>query len=184
VGPVRPPRLVPIPFELDRSTLVGYAIGGAYGNAISGPAAAIVFFVISGFCIHYPFRNGAPIPLKVYYSSRYARVLIPMAAAIALGFPLGLELGLLTDSILWSIVCEEIYYLLYPALLRLRHAFGIRRLVAVAFVLGLLVVVVRDPSAKNYPSYGFALNWVLGLPCWPPRLRPRGGHAGRRTQPP
>lgn len=157
---------VPVPFELDKSTLPGLILRGMYGNAVSGPAAVTVFFVISGFCIHYPFRNGAPIPLKSYYSRRYARVLIPMAAAIALGLPLGINLGLLTDSILWSLVCEEIYYFIYPLLLRLRRAYGMKPLVGGAFVLALLVIALRDPYAKNYPSYGVTLNWVVGLPCW------------------
>jgi peptidoglycan/LPS O-acetylase OafA/YrhL len=157
---------VPIPFDVDRSTPFGYLIAGAHGNAISGQAAVIVFFVISGFCIHYPFRNGAAIPLKSYYARRYARVLIPMAAAIALGYPLGIELGLLTDSILWSLVCEEIYYLLYPGLLRLRRSFGMKKLLAGTFVVALLVIALVNPRAGNYPSFGLSLNWLVGLPCW------------------
>src|SRR3954463_9589743 len=67
-------------------------VEAALGNLFSGPAAVIVFFVISGFCIHYPFRDGRPLPLKSYYSRRYVRILIPMAAAIALGVPLHLDL--------------------------------------------------------------------------------------------
>jgi peptidoglycan/LPS O-acetylase OafA/YrhL len=152
--------------HIDRESLLGYLLAGAYGNAVSGPAAVIVFFVISGFCIHYPFRNGAGIPLKSYYARRYARVLLPMAAAIALGHPLGIKLGLLADSILWSLVCEEIYYLIYPALLLVRRSAGMKPLLLASFLAALAVVVVRDPHAGNYPSYGFALNWVLGLPCW------------------
>jgi peptidoglycan/LPS O-acetylase OafA/YrhL len=156
----------PLVSRIDRDSLLGYAIAGAYGNVVSGPAAVIVFFVISGFCIHYPFRGGAPIPLKSYYARRYARVLLPMAAAILLGHPLGIHLGLLSDSILWSLVCEEIYYLIYPALLWIRRSIGLKPLLAAAFVAGYAVVVIKDPHAGNYPSYGFALNWVLGLPCW------------------
>src|SRR3954469_20376023 len=90
-------------------------VEAALGNLFSGPAAVIVFFVISGFCIHYPFRDGKPIPLLSYYSRRYLRVLVPMGAAILLGKALGVELTLLKDSILWSLIAEEIYYLLYPA---------------------------------------------------------------------
>ena len=156
----------------DGSTWVGYLgyfgnlIAGAYRNAVSAQAAVIVFFVISGFCIHYPFRNGASIPLKSYYSRRYARVLIPMVATIALGHPLGIRLDLLTHSILWSLVCEEIYYLLYPGLLRLRRAVGMKALALAAFLLALLVIVVRNPRAGHYPSFGVELNWVVGLPCW------------------
>src|ERR1700730_15498400 len=48
-------------------------------NAINGPAAVIVFFVVSGFCIH--FRNRAGLVVrswKAYYMRRYLRILIPM----------------------------------------------------------------------------------------------------------
>jgi peptidoglycan/LPS O-acetylase OafA/YrhL len=157
---------IPLISGIDRSHTLGNLIAGSYGNLVSGPAAVVVFFVISGFCIHYPFRNGAPIPLRSYYARRYARVLLPMAAAILLGYPLGIELGLLTDSILWSLVCEEIYYLIYPALLRVRQHLGMRPLLGVSFVVAVLMVLVKDPYAGNYPSYGVFLNWVLGLPCW------------------
>lgn len=156
----------PLVSRIDRTNPLGYFIAGSYGNFVSGPAAVIVFFVISGFCIHYPFRGGAPIPLRSYYARRYARVLIPMAAAILLGHPLGINLGVLTDSILWSLVCEEIYYLIYPGLLRIRRSIGLKALLAAAFVAAYAVVLIRDPRAGNYPSYGVALNWVLGLPCW------------------
>jgi peptidoglycan/LPS O-acetylase OafA/YrhL len=122
--------------------------------------------VISGFCIHYPFRHGALIPLRSYYARRYARVLLPMTAGILLGHPLGIDLGLLSDSILWSLVCEEIYYLVYPGLLRVRQIVGMRALLMGAFLLAALLVLVKDPHAGNYASYGFGLNWVLGLPCW------------------
>jgi peptidoglycan/LPS O-acetylase OafA/YrhL len=156
---------LPLVAGIDRTSRLGYLIAGAFTNAVSGPAAVVVFFVISGFCIHYPFRDGAPVPLTAFYSRRYARVLIPMAAAILLGRPLGIKLGVLSDSILWSLVAEEIYYFLYPGLHALRHLVSFRPLIVLAYLLAILVVL-RDPWAGDYPSYGPSLNWVLGLPCW------------------
>jgi peptidoglycan/LPS O-acetylase OafA/YrhL len=156
---------LPLVAGIDRTTRVGYLIAGAFANAVSGPAAVVVFFVISGFCIHYPFRGGVPVPLTAFYSRRYARVLIPMAAAILLGRPLGIKLGVLSDSILWSLVAEEIYYFLYPGLHALRRFVSFRPLIGLAYLLAILVVL-RDPRAGDYPSYGASLNWVLGFPCW------------------
>jgi peptidoglycan/LPS O-acetylase OafA/YrhL len=89
-----------------------------------------------------------------------------MAAAMLLGRALGLELSLLSDSILWSLVCEEIYYLLYPLLLRLMRVIGLLPLIAAAYVASVLVVVWIDPRAGNYASYGCSFNWLVGLPCW------------------
>jgi peptidoglycan/LPS O-acetylase OafA/YrhL len=143
-----------------------WALRALLNNAFNGPAAVIAFFVISGFCIHFPNRKGLQMrSWKAYYARRYVRILIPMAVAIALSLPLGMRFGLFTDSILWSLLCEEIYYLLYPALLALKDRMGWRGLMTLAGVLAFLTVLT-NPHAGDYASYGPALNWVLGLPCW------------------
>jgi peptidoglycan/LPS O-acetylase OafA/YrhL len=135
-------------------------------SAFNGPAAVIVFFVISGFCIHFPNRNRLEVrSWKLYYARRYLRTLIPMTVALALAVPLKVPFGLFTDSVLWSLLCEEIYYLLYPGLLLLRDRMGWPSLMALAWVLSALVLLT-DPRAVIYPAYGPGLNWVLGLPCW------------------
>jgi peptidoglycan/LPS O-acetylase OafA/YrhL len=135
-------------------------------NLVNGPAAVIVFFIISGFCIHFPNRKGVVIrSWKMYFTRRYVRILIPMTAAIALSVPLGMKFGLFSDSILWSLLCEEIYYLLYPGLLTLRDGFGWRNLLIAAWSLSLLVILTH-PGARYYPSFGPALTWALFLPCW------------------
>jgi peptidoglycan/LPS O-acetylase OafA/YrhL len=135
-------------------------------NLFNGQAAVIAFFIISGFCIHFPNRRGFEMPSwAAYYLGRYIRILVPMAVAIALALPLKLKLGIFSDSILWSLLCEEIYYFLYPVLLRLRDLLGWRTLLLLASVLSLLTILTA-PGAKVYPAYGPWLNWTLGLPCW------------------
>jgi peptidoglycan/LPS O-acetylase OafA/YrhL len=150
---------------IDKSQFIGWSIAGFYNNVFSGPAAVIIFFVISGFCINYPFRNGRTPQLLPYYSRRYIRILIPMALAIILAWPLGIKLHLLNGSILWSLLAEEIYYAIFPFLLILKKRFGWLTLTIAAYVLS-IGVVLQDPGAGDYPSYGPYLNWLLGLPCW------------------
>lgn len=157
---------LPLPDGIDRLPHVGRIARVFVGNLFSGPAAVIVFFLVSGFCIHYPYRHGRLPAMKPFYARRYVRILIPMAVAIALGVPLELGLTNLNESILWSLLCEEIYYLLYPlVLVRLRRHMSFRPMIAVAFVLA-LGVALTNPRAGNYASYGAGLNWLLGLPCW------------------
>jgi peptidoglycan/LPS O-acetylase OafA/YrhL len=135
-------------------------------NSVNGQAAVIVFFIISGFCIHFPNRKGLAIrSWKMYFTRRYVRILIPMTVAIALSVPLGMKFGLFSDSILWSLLCEEIYYLLYPGLLTLRDSFGWRNLLIAAWSLSLLVILTH-PGARYFLSFGPALTWALFLPCW------------------
>jgi peptidoglycan/LPS O-acetylase OafA/YrhL len=143
-----------------------WILRGLLNNAFNGPAAVIVFFVISGFCIHFPNRRNAKIhSWKAYYLRRYIRILIPMMIAIVLSHPLGMQFGLFTSSILWSLLCEEIYYFLYPALMAIRNRTGWSSLMAMAGLFAFLTVLT-DTHAKDYASYGSSLNWVVGLPCW------------------
>jgi peptidoglycan/LPS O-acetylase OafA/YrhL len=155
-----------LPFLHEQQQGILWAVRAFFNNAIDGPAAVIVFFVISGFCIHFPNRKTLEVrSWKLYYARRYLRILIPMTVAIAISIPLKMGFGLFTDSILWSLLCEEIYYFLYPALLILRDRIGWRNLMALAWA-GAFLTILTNPRAGDYPSYGPALNWALGLPCW------------------
>jgi peptidoglycan/LPS O-acetylase OafA/YrhL len=155
-----------IPFLREPHDGVLWLVRGFLNSAFNAQAAVIVFFVISGFCIHFPHRSGRGVPSwRRYYARRYIRILVPMGAAVALAAAVGVTVAGMMSSVLWSLVCEEIYYFLYPALLRARDRVGWSAVAAVAWALS-LAVVLTDPRAGNYASYGHALNWILGLPCW------------------
>jgi len=143
-----------------------WAVRAFYNNAFPGPVAVIVFFVISGFCIHFPRRHDLKLtnPLS-YYLRRYVRILVPMVVAIAVAAPLGLRLTVFGGSILWSLLCEEIYYAIYPALLTLRRRVSWTPIIAASFLCA-YAVALSMPSAGDYASFGSGLNWVVGLPCW------------------
>ena len=144
-----------------------WIVRGLTNNMWNGPAAVIVFFVISGLCIHYPAaRSGERVDLLSFYTRRFVRIGVPLFAAISLSGGLGLSLSLFHDSILWSLLAELVYYLIYPVLLLVRRQAGSWvALIIPSFVLA-WAVAATDPSASNYPSFGFGLNWLLGLPCW------------------
>ena len=143
-----------------------WAMRSLLQNSFNGPAAVMAFFVISGFCIHFPNRNGLEsFSWSAYYTRRYVRILIPMGVAIILAIPLRLRLGLYVNYILWSLLCEEIYYLIYPGLLRIRDLLGWRTLMILAW-LGALMALLTNPAAKEYHNLGPYFTWVLGLPVW------------------
>src|SRR5437588_3715459 len=155
----------PLLQNVDKARFAGKVIAGLYNNAFNGSAAVIVFFVISGFCINFPYSKGRQLSPKAYFSRRYIRIIIPMVVAILLARPLNIQFFLLSDSILWSLLADEIYYVIYPLLLISSRSIGWTKILAISFVLS-LGVVLTNPSAGDYPSYGPYLNWLLGLPCW------------------
>jgi len=155
------------PLVISGDSKLGWAARGLWGNLWCGPAAVIVFFIISGFCIHHPYAQFARRPrLREFYARRYLRLLPPMLAAIILGRVSGVSMAFLQVSVLWSLLAEFIYYLIYPALLALRVRLGGWRGLVLAAYVAALVVILRNPQAPDYPSFGPGWNWLVGLPCW------------------
>lgn len=131
----------------------------------TGPNAVIVFFVISGFCIHFPYRNKK-IDVQQFVVRRYIRVGLPALLATAIFYRSGFYS--IQSTVLWSVICEIIYYGLYPLLMILRDRLGWRTLVVGSFAVAYLVVAQRrgGPYVGDFPSFGLARTWILGLPCW------------------
>ena len=139
-------------------------------GSISGPAAVIVFFVISGLCIHLPYAHGKPFDLGEYVIRRLVRLLIPMLAAIAIwrlynGME-GFGADWLDGIPGWSLVAELVYYALYP-ILRLVPRRPWKTIFVVTFLGAFAFAWFSQPRTNiNYPAWGYALSWVLGLPVW------------------
>ncbi|MBC8063832.1 MAG: acyltransferase [Chlorobia bacterium] len=140
----------------------GSILAGLLGNMFVGIAAVIAFFVISGFCIHLPYANGKTLNMRSYFVRREVRILIPIAAAFAIGFVIH---DFRFVGVLWSVVCEEIYYALYPCLLWFRWRFGWLPLMSLA-VAGSLSVLMLVPISGDFHAPGFLFTWLLALPIW------------------
>lgn len=146
------------------------ALPGIVRDGFDGSAAVTVFFIISGFCIHYPvWREGARLQLVPFLLRRGLRILPPYLMAYALGRALGTGLGP-TQGVFWSLICEMIYYALYPGLLALRRRAGSwRPLLGVAFVgaIGVaLGIALRRPEQREIFESSVFLSALHGLPFW------------------
>ena len=150
---------------VDKTHLPTLIVRGVYGNLFAGPAAVMVFFLISGFCIHYPYCRPDSFQPEPYFARRYLRIGMPMLAAMALARPLHVELHFFQLSILWSLVAELIYYTLYPWLRRLWARFGWGKILSGAYLLALATLCLH-PQAPDYDPFGNSLNWIMGLPVW------------------
>lgn len=155
--------------KLDEPHDLVHAIRVAFNQGFpipTGPNAVIVFFVISGFCIHFPYRNEKKMNFQQFIVRRYIRVGIPALFAAVLLYRTGFIV--LQDSVLWSIICEIIYYSIYPVLMMLKHRFGWGLVLAGSFAAAYTVIVLHSggPYNGNFTSFGTSFTWILGLPCW------------------
>lgn len=155
----------PLSAVIGNGTLVGRLSLDAYKIAFNGQAAVIVFFVISGFCVHFPFRSGAKLNLSGFYIRRYVRVGGPFAIVLVATSFLPTNWGNLESGIFWSIYAELIYYTLYPLLLVASRRVGWLPMVLASALLTPLALLADHPGG-NYHAVGDSLAWVIGLPCW------------------
>lgn len=138
---------------------------GGYNNLFCGVAAVIIFFVISGFCIHFPYRRAAAVPAAAFLARRYLRIGIPclIVWVVILRWKSNKAVEFY-NAVMWSLVAECIYYSVYPLLFHLLRKWG-WRLVVAANLVAFMVIATR-PHAMNYFEYGPWRTWVVGLPCW------------------
>jgi len=140
-------------------------------SLIWGLPAVMAFFVISGFCIHMPFRQPGEIPVLRFYLRRYIRVLAPVMVTVILTMQLFPETHLLgSDSIvwkstLWSLVCEEIYYAVYPALRALRFRVGWQPIMIVTIAVSIALSVIFRKSAE-WANIGPIATALILFPVW------------------
>jgi peptidoglycan/LPS O-acetylase OafA/YrhL len=142
---------------------------GAFNGLFNGPAAVIVFFIISGFCIHFPFQDGRRIALPAFFARRMLRLIPPaLAHLLILRYVLS-DFGTIIQTTLWSVLCEAIYYTLYPALLALRRRTSWLLLIAASYAFAAAVLFTHQEVIRHGLNQFFSLGWstwILGLPCW------------------
>jgi len=163
------------PFPLfagvDTSTTLGRFLTHAWSSIIFGVPAVIGFFIISGFCIHLPFMNQKKLPVGRYYARRYTRILVPVFVAVWIWRILGNkqpfwgEHSILWQSVLWSLVCEEIYYALYPLVHWVRLRYGWAPIFGTSFALSVGFASTHF-HAVDWTTYGPIGTAFLLFPVW------------------
>lgn len=167
--------LPPLAPGLDKTQWFGYAAKALSGVIVSGPAAVIVFFVVSGFCIHYPYACGTEFKPLQFLTKRLIRIGIPLIVIVCVSPIAGLPFSVFDRMAIWSLFSELIYYALYPALRVIRRKVSLQTVLVFAYIVALGVIMLNLPLASrttfnvtwgDYPSFGIIGNALLGLPCW------------------
>ncbi len=137
------------------------------GCLFTGHPAVVAFFVVSGFCIHYPFTNRN-LPVFAFWLARLVRILIPAIAAYLVAKLARIDAYNFIDGyILWSIVCEIFYYAFYPLFLLASRwlAWSGQFLISLALSYAIVAHFGSDEHGSAH-IYGPALNWLVALPSW------------------
>lgn len=74
---------IPLSDHLAGNTAVMKILRGFYNNLFCGVAEVVVFFVVSGFYIHFPFRYAPKMP-AAFLARRYLRIGLPFIFAFVL----------------------------------------------------------------------------------------------------
>lgn len=149
---------------------IWHLVKRGWSTIVFGTPAVIVFFVISGFCIHLPFRGEVKFDILNYYLRRYTRILIPVAAALLVYRAFGKitiwgEHSILWESPLWSLACEEIYYAMYPMLRQFRNKIGWKWLLPTSFVVA-VAIALTHPHSTTWHTFGPLGTAMILLPVW------------------
>ena len=163
--------IFPLFAGVDSTAGFGRFLTHAWNTVVFATPAVIVFFVISGFCIHLPFIGDKKLSIWRYYLRRYTRILIPVAGALCVYRLWGQRMvfwgehSVLWESPLWSLACEEIYYAAYPLLRWARNYFGWKKFLPAAFLAG-VGAGLTHPHALGWHAFSPFGTALILLPVW------------------
>jgi peptidoglycan/LPS O-acetylase OafA/YrhL len=102
--------------------------------------------------------------IRRFYIRRAIRIGIPALFAVAAYEAFGyLKLSEINQTVLWSIICEAIYYVLYPGLLVLGRKHGWISVVLISYAIA-LVLCLTNLQALRASGNSYVPCWILG--CW------------------
>lgn len=134
------------------------------GASFDGVAAVVLFFIISGFCIHLPYADRPGFHVWRYFLRRYVRIGLPLVACLIVMHLLGGFASAGGQSVLWSVYAELVYYTLYPVIFVMQRKWGFGPVLLASSALSLGVTLAWPDTIRIW-EFG-TLTWVWGLPIW------------------
>jgi peptidoglycan/LPS O-acetylase OafA/YrhL len=137
------------------------------GSLWFGRSAVMVFFLISGFCVHGPNLRSDDFDVVRFLTRRYVRLLIPFAVILLIAGAVGVSYHPYHGWITWSLICEFAYYTSYPVLRILWQRFGWPVTILASYVAGYAVLAVSwiEADVEN-TALMIATDVLSCLPVW------------------
>ena len=136
----------------------------AFASSFDGVSAVMVFFIVSGFCIHLPYVGARALPTVKFLVRRYVRIGIPLTASLCVMHLLGGGASEMGHAVLWSVYAEIVYYTIYPLLYVLMRRVGWGVLIKVSGITSCALVFAHLNYLRPW-EFG-TLTWLWGLPIW------------------
>lgn len=133
-------------------------------SSFNGVAAVMIFFIVSGLCIHLPYAGAKTVPVLHFLIRRYLRVGLPLLAICAIAHLMGSRAEGNLQAVTWSVYAELFYYSIYPLVFWLARRFGWMPLIGCS-VLFSIVISIQNLGATYIWELGW-LTWLWGLPIW------------------
>jgi peptidoglycan/LPS O-acetylase OafA/YrhL len=161
----------PIFAGYDTSNALLRKLNALYEWSFNGQAAVIMFFLVSGLCIHWPYRQAKRIEWKRFLAARLTRIGLPLCAAIALASRVGYKgsYDFMHVVPIWSLYCEIGYYCVYPLVFMFLRRFGPMWMMLASVSVAILVIAWKGWGLVYYQDVGGIFYWraaILGFPCW------------------
>lgn len=139
-------------------------IGTVIGSSFNGSSAVMVFFIISGLCIHRPYVDAASLSITTFLIRRYIRIGLPLIAILAVAHSIGAVAVGSLQAVLWSVYVELIYYSIYPLLFYAARQYGWAALIIAASTFSAYLTFAHL-DYTNMQQFS-ELTWLWGLPIW------------------
>jgi peptidoglycan/LPS O-acetylase OafA/YrhL len=143
---------------------LSHAISQANDVAFNGSAAVVVFFLVSGFCIHLPFVRAERIEVREYLVRRYVRIGGPLVAVLLVIHFWSDPAARADFDVLWSVYCELAYYTLYPLLFPIFRRYGFKWAIVSATAIAALLIVTHWHYMYSW-QFG-TLTFLTSFPAW------------------
>jgi peptidoglycan/LPS O-acetylase OafA/YrhL len=152
----------------DAFGLPGRILVALIDNFINGQGAVMVFFVVSGLCIHMPQVGGRGQHWTAFLARRYLRLGVPFAAAWVISPLLQTQIFNGVNplmAILWTLLLEALYYTSYPALALAARRWGWSKLIWFSLPVSLLLLL-SHPEEGHPGRFGTINTTLIYLPVW------------------
>ena len=116
-------------------------IAAGLQSTFNGESAVMIFFIVSGFCIHLPYARTNRVPILSFLARRYIRIGVPLIAAILICELPIIQNKAALDAVLWSLYAEIIYYTIYPILFYLIKLFNILYVLLFLYFISLIMTL-------------------------------------------